>query len=194
MVEKKPELEEIAGYAGVGSLEILGIFFILDGLSGFLSFIETYSDTKTWSILVTMPLLVVAYIFGLLSSLVVATLSNRFIPSCIQPDLIARILVSKVQPLVSRMAEVERCQRVLHGATLGFVLLATGALVETRMMGQFAFVGYIGCLGGLLVSASCLTVAVKIRTEFLSIALKSLELASEITERDLLVSKSNDNE
>jgi len=36
----KPILEDVTGFLGVGTLEILGIFFILDGAYGFLSFIE----------------------------------------------------------------------------------------------------------------------------------------------------------
>ncbi len=83
----KLSLEDITGFLGVGTLEILGVFFILDGTFGFLTFIEIYSKTSTWAILVTVPLLVVAYVFGLLTSIGTEVLLSRAIPSKITPDL-----------------------------------------------------------------------------------------------------------
>ena len=67
MASSKPAIEELSGFLGVGSLQILGVFLILDGTLGFLVFLETYAKTSTWGILVTAPLLVVSYVFGPLS-------------------------------------------------------------------------------------------------------------------------------
>ena len=77
MASNKPVLEEVSGYLGVGSLELLGAFFVLDGISGFLSFIELYAKTSAWAILVTVPALVVAYVLGLFDLLPVNSTTSR---------------------------------------------------------------------------------------------------------------------
>ncbi len=75
----KTSIEEITGYLGVGALELLAVFFILDGTSGFLEFVETYAKTSSWAIFVTGPVLVISYVLGLISSLASESLLKGFL-------------------------------------------------------------------------------------------------------------------
>ena len=153
MSPDKATLEDLTGYLGIGALELLGFFFVLDGASGFLVFLETYAKTTSWAILVTVPILVVSYILGLISSLIVES-AVRLKP-ILTPDLFARVTASKNETLIRRFAEVERHTRLLNGCLVAFVLLAAGSLAEVRMMGSFGFVGSLGMILGLLLAAIC---------------------------------------
>lgn len=115
MAANKPALEEVSGYLGIGSLELLGGFFILDGLSGFLAFIEVYAKTSAWAILVTVPALVVAYVLGLFSSLGAESILNRFTHPILTPTLFAYVTSSKNELLVQRYSDAERHSRLLYG-------------------------------------------------------------------------------
>ena len=162
----KPTIEDITGFLGVGTLDILGIFFILDGSSGFLSFIEIYSKTSAWAILVTIPLLVVAYIFGLLTSLGTEMILNRVFSKKLPPELFGIIVSIDNDLLNTKFVEIERQSRLLNGCAFAFLLLAIGSWVEVPMMGRFGFVGYIGLFGGLMVSIMCPIMARQLQDQF----------------------------
>ncbi len=162
----KLSLENITGFLGVGTLEILGIFFILDGTSGFLLFVESYSNTSTWAILVTVPLLVVAYVFGLLTSIGTELLSNRVFPNKITPDLFASVVSIDNELLSAKFVEYERQSQLLYGCAFAFLLLGIGSLAEVPMMGRFGFVGYVGLVGGLCVAMLCPIIAKQLQNQF----------------------------
>ncbi len=151
----KPKLEDITGFLGVGTLEILGIFFILDGLTGFLTFIEAYSKTSSWAILVTVPILVFAYVFGLLTSLGTEMFINRAFSNNLLDELFGMVVSLNKDFLTSKFLEVERQSTLLSGCAFAFLLLAIGSLLEVPMMGRFSIVGYIGFLGGLFTAILC---------------------------------------
>ena len=155
MASAKPEIEEVSGFLGVGSLAILGIFFILDGASGFLAFVEVYAKTSTWAILVTVPVLVVAYVFGIISSLGVEALLEKVLPSALTPALFRTVSESKNDALMQKYLDAERRGLLLHGCVAAFLLLAVGSWAEAQMMAPFGFVGYIGLIGGLAVAVLC---------------------------------------
>jgi hypothetical protein len=157
MAPDKATLEDLTGYLGLGALELLGFFFVLDGISGFLVFLETYAKTSSWAILVTIPVLVVSYILGLTSSLAVES-ALRFRP-ILTPELFARTATSKNETLIRRYAEVERHSRLLNGCLVAFLFLGFGSLAEVRMMGTFGFVGYLGFGIALFLTALCPLVA-----------------------------------
>lgn len=79
MSPTQPALEEISGYLGVGALELLGALFVVDGASNFVPFIEPIFKTTTWTLLATVPILVVSYVLGLFSSLGAESVLSRFI-------------------------------------------------------------------------------------------------------------------
>lgn len=170
MASNKPVLEEVSGYLGVGSLELLGAFFVLDGISGFLSFIELYAKTSAWAILVTVPALVVAYVLGLFSSLGVEAILNRFTRPILTPALFAYVTSSKSEMLVLRYADAERHSRLLYGCSIAFALLAVGSWLEARMMGDFGFVGYVGLIAGFVIAALCPLLARHLQTELVPFA------------------------
>ncbi|MDO9178040.1 MAG: hypothetical protein Q7U16_06905 [Agitococcus sp.] len=167
MTDSKPAIEEVSGYLGVGSLELLGIFFILDGISEFLEFIEIYAKTSTWAVLVTVPALVVAYVIGVFSSLGAEIVLSRYMRPILTPELFAYVTSSKNEQLVQRYADAERHSRLLYGCSIAFFLLAIGSWLEVRMMGKFGFVGYVGLVAGLGISLLCPLLARYIQAELI---------------------------
>jgi hypothetical protein len=155
MSSDKQQLDGVTGFLGVGSLEILSIFFMLDGTSNFLFFIETYAKTSAWAILVTVPILVVAYVLGLFSSLATGAVLDLFLPSQLTPFLFCAVSESNNAALLQKYLEAERHTLLLHGCMTAFLLLGVGSWVEVRQMGTYGFVGYIGFVGGIGISALC---------------------------------------
>ena len=153
MSPDKASLEDLTGYLGVGALELLGLFFVLDGVSGFLAFVETYAKTSSWAILVTVPALVVCYILGLTSSLAVESLLR--LEPVLTPEHFAQATSSNNEAMVRKYAEVERHARLLNGCLIAFVVVGVGCLAETRQMGRFAFVGYLGCVLSIALGVLC---------------------------------------
>jgi sterol desaturase/sphingolipid hydroxylase (fatty acid hydroxylase superfamily) len=165
MAFAKPAIEEVSGFLGIGSLEILGVFFILDGTSGFLAFIEAYAKTSAWAILVTVPVLVVAYVFGIISSLGVQAFLEKLLPSELTPTLFRAVSESKNDALMQKYLDAERHSLLLHGCVAGFLLLAVGSWAEVPMMAPFGFVGYIGLIGGAVVAVLCPLLARRIQRQ-----------------------------
>ena len=142
MPATKPALEEVTGYLGVGSLQFLGAFFIIDGYTGFFTLVELYAKSSAVAILFTIPLLVISYVLGLLSSLAAEVVLERAVRPHLTAELFAIALNTGKEPLITRYAEVERHSRLLHGCTLAFFLLALGSLAErTNMLNRTGFRG-----------------------------------------------------
>ena len=165
MLSTKPAIEELSGFLGVGSLEVLGVFFILDGTSGFLAFVELYSKTSAWAILVSVPLLVVAYVVGLISSLGVDALVQMLFPSRLTPELFRAVSESKNDSLMQKYLDAERQTLLLHGCMAAFLLLALGSWAEVTMMAPFGFVCFMGLVGGIVVAALCPVLACRLQTK-----------------------------
>jgi sterol desaturase/sphingolipid hydroxylase (fatty acid hydroxylase superfamily) len=165
MAAAKPVIEEVSGFLGVGSLQILGIFFILDGTSGFFAFVEAYAKTSAWAVLVSVPLLVVAYIFGIISSLGVEALLEKLRPSELTPTLFREVSESKNDALMQKYIDAERHGLLLHGCVAAFLLLAVGSWAEVPMMEPFGFVGYVGLMGSIAVAVLCPLLARRIQRQ-----------------------------
>lgn len=165
MTPTKPALEEVSGYLGVGSLQLLGAFFIVDGSTNFVPFAETTFKTNTWALLATVPLLVVSYVLGLVSSLGAEAAITRIVRPALTPELFAVVSGSGNELLIQRYVDVERHTRLLHGCTLAFILLGMGCWSEVGMLGEFGFVGYLCLAGGLLLSALCPLLALRLQRQ-----------------------------
>ena len=165
MPTAKPALEEISGYLGVGSLQLLGAFFVIDGLTGFYSLVEFYSKSSAFAILFTVPLLVISYVLGLFSSLAVEVLIEKLVPPVVNPSLYAEALKTTSEPLMARYSETERHSRLLHGCSLAFVLLAVGSLAERGNMPGFEVVGTVCFVTGLFLAAICPLLAHRLQVE-----------------------------
>lgn len=169
MGTSKSALEEFSGYLGVGSLELLGIFFILDGTHDFLGFVERFAQTNAWAILVSVPLLVVAHVLGLVSSLAVDSLIKRIFRPILTPKLFAQVALSSNQLLIQRYVEADRNSRLLYGCALAFMLVAIGSRVEVGMMQECGVVGYIGFGSGLAGAVVCPYLARRLQSEIVDL-------------------------
>ena len=175
MPTTKPALEEVSGYLGVGSLQLLGIFLVVDGLTGFYSLIEIYSKSSSFAILFTVPLLVISYVLGLFSSLATEVLIEHILKPTLDAELFAIVVLLAREPLTARYAEVERHSRLLHGCTLAFLLLAVGSLAERTNMPGYESVGNTCFVLGLTLAAVCPFLARRLQSDLKSyvIAIKS---------------------
>jgi hypothetical protein len=156
MTATKPSLEEVTGYLGVGALLMLGVFFLIDGPTNVWITVEQYAKTNSFAILFTVPLLVIAYVLGLLASLAVQTLLERLLPAILSPELFVSAAQRSREPVLSRYLEVERHSRLLYGCTLAFLVLAVGSLSVRRWLppGQ-EVVGIVCFVLGIAVAAAC---------------------------------------
>lgn len=168
MATTKPALDEVSGYLGVGSLQLLGAFFIVDGLTGFYLLVEKYAGASAFAIIFTVPLLVISYVLGLLSSLAVEALMQVFVKPALAPSLYAQAVRSGSEPLVARYVEVERHSRLLHGCTFAFVLLGSGSFLEQRNLEGFGSVGVLCFVAGIVIAALCPILAFRLQTELRS--------------------------
>ena len=155
MGPSKSSIDELSGFLGVGSLQLLAIFFILDGTTGFLKFLEDYAHTNTWSILVSLPLLVVAYVFGLISCLGMEAIFEGIWQSSLRAEIFYKVTESKNETLLQKYLDAERHIQLLNGCVAAFVLLGIGSLAEVRQMPSYEVVGYLGLGGGLLTAILC---------------------------------------
>ena len=100
MSPAKPALEEVSGYLGVGSLELPGVFFLVDGPTNFVPFAETILKTSTWTLFATVPLLVVSYVLGLISSIGAEAALSRIIRPVLTSVLFALASASANEMLI----------------------------------------------------------------------------------------------
>ncbi len=156
MTPTKPSLEEVTGYLGVGALLLLGIFFLIDGPTNFWTTVEVYAKASSFAILFTVPLLVISYVIGLLTSLTVQALVDRVATPILNAELFAAVAQKSREPLLNRYLEVERHSRLLYGCALAFCLLAVGSLSVRRYLppGQ-EVVGFVCFAIGVALAASC---------------------------------------
>jgi hypothetical protein len=162
----KPALEEVTGFLGVGSLQLLGAFLVIDGLTGFWVLLEIYAKSASFAILFTVPLLVISYVLGLLSSLGAEAAAWRLWKPVLGSDLLAQVLTLSLEPLTARYIEVERHTRLLYGSSLALLLLAVGSVAELRNLEKYGSVGFL-CAGiGVALAVLCPMVAFRLQREF----------------------------
>src|SRR5215211_6113855 len=100
-------LGDLTAFLGVGALHILGFFLILDGNFNVYFFLEDYMQSSTWIFFVVIPLLVVAYVLGvlskILSNLVVSKIFGR---NDERNKLFARVAIVENEMLSNRYIEM----------------------------------------------------------------------------------------
>jgi hypothetical protein len=165
MPTTKPALEEVSGYLGVGSLQLLGAFFIIDAYTGFFTLVELYAKSTAVAILFTVPLLVISYVLGMLSSLAVEVALERAVRPHLTAELFATALRTGKEPLIARYIEVERHSRLLHGCTRAFLLLAFGFLAERVNMSTYSVVGTVCFIIGIGIAILCPFLARRLQSE-----------------------------
>jgi hypothetical protein len=166
-MEKENAITEVSGSVGIGALHVLGLFFILDGRFAFLGFVEQYACTASWSIFVTVLVLVSSHVVGLLSMLVSdALLVHLFKNRYSLAPLFVQVTLTKSEQLIARYLETERLQRFLAGVALSFLMVGLGSWSEVRMMGSYGAVGYVGVALSVLACCGCVALAVRMRNSF----------------------------
>lgn len=63
----KKVIEELTGTIGVGCLVSLGLFFLTDSMFRYWIIIEALMKTNSWDLLILAPILIINYIFGLIT-------------------------------------------------------------------------------------------------------------------------------
>jgi hypothetical protein len=148
-------LGTFAGATGVGALCILGVFLLLDGRSPTLfPAFEEYAKTATWGVVAAVPVLAIAYVTGL----VLITASCLAIRSSFGPSLLdeatdtARVshVSAKDSVLAQEYIKLKQERDVLGGAALAFLVLAIGALSETKNLDYLKLVIGVAAAGALI--------------------------------------------
>jgi hypothetical protein len=148
-------LGTFAGATGVGALCILGVFLLLDGCAPTLfPTFEEYAKTATWGVVAAVPVLAIAYVIGL----VLITASCFAVRGSFGPSLLdeatdtARVshVSAKDSVLAQEYIRLKQERDVLGGAALALIVLAIGALSETKNLGHLKLVIGVAAAGALI--------------------------------------------
>jgi hypothetical protein len=139
-------IQGFAGAAGVGVLCLLGLFLIVSVFANNLPAVATLLlGSNNWTAIATIPILVVAYVVGLLAIALVDR-GNRLQPS--------HIGALSEAPIAARYAQLEQEAEILSGSVVGFVLLGVAALLNA-----VAFPGWARTLAFASASAGAIAVS-----------------------------------
>lgn len=117
-------LQGIQGFAGASGVGILCLSALFFGGSVFATNLPTLADfvasSKTWSGIVTVPILVVAYVVGLLA---IALIESRM--------RVRPIELGSLQGVAAqRFSQLEQEAEILSGSFVGFILLGAAAFLN----------------------------------------------------------------
>jgi hypothetical protein len=140
-------IQGFAGASGVGILCLVGLFLIVSVFADNLPTIATLLLTSSnWSAVATLPVLVVAYVIGLLAIALV--------------DRESRTTNSRVSSLSQgavavRYGQLEQEAEILSGSVVGFVLLGVAALLNTMVFpGWTRTLVFTGALCGAIAASA----------------------------------------
>jgi hypothetical protein len=128
-------LSTVAGPAGVGSLCILGVFLVLDGVQpDVFPTVEEYAKTTTWGVIAAVPVLVIAYVLGLFFNSI-ATLAVQVafgVSAAEETSDIVRVgcIPAEKSPAVQHFLQLRQDRAVLAGSSFVFIILSVGAFSE----------------------------------------------------------------
>jgi hypothetical protein len=115
-------IQGFAGASGVGVLCLLGLFLIVSVFAENLPAVATLLlGSNNWTAIATLPILVVAYVIGLLAIALVDR-GNRLPAS--------HIGALSEAPVAARYGQLEQEAEILSGSVVGFVLLSVAALLN----------------------------------------------------------------
>jgi hypothetical protein len=114
-------IQGFAGASGVGVMCLTALFF---GASVFATSLPALADfiavSTTWSGIVTIPLLVVAYVVGVLAIAIVERFTNA-----------GNVELDALQGLAAqRFSQLEQEAEILSGSVIGFLLLSAAAFLN----------------------------------------------------------------
>jgi hypothetical protein len=114
-------IQGFAGASGVGVLCLLGLFLIVSVFAENLPVVATLLlKNNNWTAIATLPILVVAYVIGLLA---IALVDRGKLPA-------SHLSALSEAPVAARYGQLEQEAEILSGSVVGFVLLAVAALLN----------------------------------------------------------------
>ena len=116
-------IQGFAGASGVGVLCLVGLFFIVSVFATNLPYLVTLLvSSSNWAGIATVPVLVVAYVVGLLAIALVDR-GNQLTASALNALIEG--------PIALRYGQLEQEAEILSGSVVGFLLLSIAALANT---------------------------------------------------------------
>ena len=155
MINQKFDFKGLFGIFGVGALMILGVFFILNGTLEIWDVIEDASNLSGWSILVSIPLVVVSYIFGIIIIEIANFLFFSKRKKEEEKEILKILVEQKSEFLQGFYLEEVQNQRLLKGGAISFIFVGIGSLLESHWP-RIGILGIIGGLGAFLISIICI--------------------------------------
>ena len=120
-------IQGFAGASGVGILCLVGLFFIVSVFATNLPYLlSLLVSSSNWAAIAAVPVLVVAYVLGLLAIALVDRGS--------QTASLSQLVEG---PVAMRYGQLEQEAEILSGSVVGFLLLSIAAAVNT-----LAFAGW----------------------------------------------------
>ena len=169
MLPEKFDIKGLFGVFGVGSLLILGIFFILNGTLEIWSTIEDAAALKGWVILVAIPIVVVSYLFGIISIELADLILLRKRDRQKDIETIQVLANANNEFLRSLYFESIQTQRLLKGGAIAFVFVSIGSLINGLHWDSIGALGIIGSLGAFSLTFICIVINRRVRSNFLAI-------------------------
>ena len=140
-------LQGIQGFAGASGVGVMCLTAFFLGSSVFATnlpvVVNLVAVSKTWSGIVTIPILVVAYVVGVLAIAVVEGVASA---GTVELDALQGVAAQ-------RFSQLEQEAEILSGSVIGFLLLGAAGLLNIR-----AYPGWTKTL--LICSAMCIAIAV----------------------------------
>ena len=175
MEQPKYTLQDLTGYLGIGWLVICGFALLANGLFSAFRYIERYASSLSWTIFVSIPLIVIAYVFGLFAVSLGDMALRRFAShgSPQYREVVRAVLRTGNTIALEQLSEMQRHQRLLKGSSVAFIVIAMGALAHLRW--YRASVALTGFFAALLAAALAALVARHVEREFVETTSATLD-------------------
>lgn len=157
-----PNVEGVAGLTGIGALCILAIFLLFDGrYPDLFPTVELLSKTATWGVVVAVPVLVLAYVIGLIVVNGASLLLDQFTVTAVisrSADLLTIAHFDKGS-VTEQYLRLYQEKELLAGSSLALLLLAFGAWSETRNLPQLRWAIILSGMASLVLAVLTLYLA-----------------------------------
>jgi hypothetical protein len=126
--------ENAIDFIAIGSIHFLGLFIMLDALTGFVFWLESFVKLAIWAVVATIPVLVFAYVLGLLSIVVAEMVFLRTTRASDNSDLdqLFNIAIAENNLLTQRFLETMRFRKLLLGISPAFLVVAISLILQIR--------------------------------------------------------------
>ena len=167
MFSEKFDIKGLFGVFGVGSLIILGIFFILNGTIELWDTLEAAIELKGWNVLVSVPLVVVSYLFGIIAIEIADVFLRTKRAKELDIKTIQQLAKENNQFLQSLYFENQQTQRLLKGGAVAFIFISIGSLLNGLHWSGIGILGIVGSVGALALTIICLIISKLVRIDFI---------------------------